>query len=74
MVDDPRQIGHLRFTVDTPADYALANKIYAHFAENDRFGLDELLEANLKHPEWQESLKDVQHKSYLDTDQRAALK
>jgi len=74
VVDDPRQIGHLRFTVDTPADYALANKIYAHFAENDRFGLDELLEANLKHPEWQESLKDVQHKSYLDTDQRAALK
>jgi spore coat polysaccharide biosynthesis protein SpsF len=71
VVDDPREIGHLRFTVDTPADFALAEKVFAHFAGQEDFGLDALLEANAQHPEWQDSLKAVQHKSYLDTDQRA---
>ncbi|HQL92156.1 MAG TPA: glycosyltransferase family protein [Anaerolineaceae bacterium] len=71
VVDDPRGIGHLRFTVDTPADYALAEQIYTYFGKNETFGLDELLAANAKHPEWQASLKEIQHKSYLDTDHRA---
>jgi len=71
VVDDAREIGHLRFTVDTPADYALAEKVYAYFGDNETFGLDELLEANAIHPEWQASLKEIQHKSYLDTDHRA---
>ncbi len=72
VVDDPRDIGHLRFTVDTPVDLALAEQVYAYFGENEGFNLDELLQANAEHPEWQESLKDVKHKSFLDIDQRAA--
>ncbi len=54
-----------------PADYALAEQIYTYFGKNETFGLDELLAANAKHPEWQASLKEIQHKSYLDTDHRA---
>lgn len=71
VVDDPRDIGHLRFTVDTPADLALAEQVFTFFGENDHYTLEELLQANADHPEWQDSLKDVKHKSFLDTDQRA---
>lgn len=73
VVDDPRDIGHLRFTVDTPADLALAEQVYAFFGEKEDFNLDDLLKANAEHPEWQEALKDVKHKSFLDADQRAVL-
>lgn len=40
-----------RWTVDTPEDYALAERIYAHFGDN-RFSWEEALAAVEAHPEW----------------------
>lgn len=63
-------LGHLRWTVDTPADLELARRMYAHFDNRDDFTLEELLEANHKHPEWQEMITGVQHRTYMDVDTR----
>ncbi len=40
-----------RWTVDTTEDYALAERLYAHFGHN-RFGWQEALAAVEAHPEW----------------------
>ncbi|HSN94056.1 MAG TPA: glycosyltransferase family protein [Anaerolineaceae bacterium] len=63
-------LGHLRFTVDTPEDLALAQEIYAAFGNQDDFTLEELLEANALHPEWQASVSTVKHKGFRDVDAR----
>ena len=63
-------LGHLRFTVDTPEDLALAREIYAALDNRDDFSLAELLEANARHPEWQASVGGVKHKSFKDLDAR----
>ena len=63
-------LGHLRFTVDTPADLALAREVYAAFGNRDDFTLAELLEANAEHAEWQAGVATVKHKSFTDLDTR----
>lgn len=42
-----------RWTVDTAEDYALAERIYAHFGHN-RFGWEEAIAVVEAHPEWRE--------------------
>jgi len=64
--------GHLRFTVDTPEDLQLANEIYDAFDGRDDFTLQELLEENLKNPDWQQEVAQVQHKNLYEVDPRAA--
>jgi spore coat polysaccharide biosynthesis protein SpsF len=63
-------LGHLRFTVDTPEDLALARKVYAAFGNRDDFTLAELLATNALHPEWQASVGAVKHKGFKDLDAR----
>ena len=63
-------LGHLRFTVDTLEDLALAREIFAAFDNRDEFTLAELLAANALHPEWQASVSTVKHKSFKDVDTR----
>jgi spore coat polysaccharide biosynthesis protein SpsF len=70
LVDMDPPLGHLRFTVDTPADLEQARTIYRHFDCRDDFSLAELLEANETHPEWQAMVASVQHKGYEDVDSR----
>ncbi len=70
ILDMQPSLGHLRWTVDTPVDLELARKMYAHFDNRDDFTLGELLEANHEHPEWQEMISGVQHRTYLDVDTR----
>jgi spore coat polysaccharide biosynthesis protein SpsF len=43
LVRSPRDLGHLRWTVDTPEDLELARRIYAQFGGRDDFGWGEVL-------------------------------
>ena len=43
LVRSPRDLSHLRWTVDTPEDLELARRIYAHFGGRDDFGWGEVL-------------------------------
>ena len=63
-------LGHLRFTVDTPEDLALARDVFAAFDNRDDFTLEDLLAANGRHPEWQASVSAVKHKGFRDVDKR----
>ena len=62
---------HLRFTVDTPEDLDVANQIYAAFDDRDDFTLQELLDINARHSEWQAQLAGVKHKDLFEVDKRA---
>ncbi len=63
-------LGHLRWTVDTPQDLEVVRQIYATFDNRDDFSLAELLEHNEQHPEWQALNANIHHNSYLETDSR----
>lgn len=65
-------LSHLRFTVDTPDDLDFANQVYAAFHDRDDFSLQDLLEANANHPEWQTRLADVRQKDLFEVDHRAS--
>lgn len=62
---------HLRWTVDTPEDLEVMRQIYAAFQNDDGFSLAELLIMNKKHPEWQQMTSTVQHKTFMDVDEKA---
>lgn len=47
-----RDLSSLRLTVDTPEDFALAERAYETFAPDGLFGLADLIAALEKHPEW----------------------
>ena len=63
--------GHLRWTVDTPEDLAVMQQIYAAFQNDDGFDLAQLLAMSTDHLEWQTLTSKVQHKSFLDVDDRS---
>ena len=71
LVDTAPDMGHLRFTVDTEEDLQVARAIYAGFRNEDNFSFDELLRLSAQNPQWQQSLVGIQHKSFLDVDERA---
>jgi spore coat polysaccharide biosynthesis protein SpsF len=72
VVETAPDMGNLRFTVDTEEDLQVARAIYAAFGNDDKFSLDEMLRLSAQNPQWQHSLVGVQHKSFLDVDERAA--
>jgi Spore coat polysaccharide biosynthesis protein F, CMP-KDO synthetase homolog len=65
VVETSPDMGRLRFTVDTEEDLQIARAIYAAFANEDTFGLEDLLRMSARHPQWQHSLAGVQHKSFF---------
>jgi spore coat polysaccharide biosynthesis protein SpsF len=71
VVDHEPNLGHLRWTVDTPEDLAVLREIYASFNNRDDFSMAELLEQTRIHPGWQEMNANIYHNSFLDTDNRA---
>ena len=71
VADWEKDLSHLRFTVDTPADLEVANQVYAKFDDQDDFTLQDLLAANALHPEWQTQLAGVKHKDLFEVDHRA---
>lgn len=72
IVDREPSLGHLRFTVDTLPDLQVANQVYEAFNDRDDFSLEELLEQNELHPEWQDQLVEIRHKNLYEVDQRAS--
>jgi spore coat polysaccharide biosynthesis protein SpsF len=62
--------GHLRWTVDVPEDLELLRQIVAHFDGRDDFGWEEVLALVEARPELSEINAGVQHKGYLDVDER----
>ena len=52
----------LRWTVDTPDDYALVRRIYEHFG-HDRFGWEDVLAVLGEHPDWRELNQHVKQKA-----------
>lgn len=52
----------LRWTVDTPEDRQLVQRIYEHFG-HDGFSWQEVLELLTQHPEWQEINRGIQQKT-----------
>lgn len=73
LVNNEPSLGNLRFTVDTPEDLQLANEIYQAFNGRNDFTLEELLEENAKHPEWQAEVAQIKHKNLYEIDQRAKM-
>lgn len=73
IADMEPSMGHLRFTVDTPADLVLANEVYDAFGGRDDFSLAELLAENERHPEWQNQVAQVHHKNLYEVDERATM-
>lgn len=71
VVETEPSMGHLRFTVDTEADLQVARAVYAAFDNRDDFTLNQLLGLSALHPQWQYSLADIQHKTYLEVDERS---
>jgi len=71
VADWEKDLSHLRFTVDTPADLEVANQVYSEFNDRDDFTLQDLLAANAQHPEWQAQLAGVKHKDLFEVDHRA---
>ena len=56
-----RDCSEMRWTVDTPEDYALVCRIYEHFG-HDRFSWTEVLAVLAAHPEWLELNRHVRQK------------
>lgn len=71
VADWEKDLSHLRFTVDTPADLDVANQVYEEFNDRDDFTLQDLLAANAQHPQWQAQLSGVKHKDLFEVDHRA---
>ncbi len=66
---DP-DLGHLRWTVDTPQDLEVVREIFASFNNRDDFSMAELIDHAERHPEWQLINANIHHNSYLETDNR----
>lgn len=62
--------GHLRWTVDTPEDLSLVRAIASHFPD-DTFSWQDILALLEREPNLSQINAHVQHKTYLDVDNRA---
>lgn len=70
VLDHEPDLGHLRWTVDTPEDLEVLRQIYASFNNRDDFSTDELIEHCRLHPDWQLLNANINHNTFLDTDTR----
>jgi spore coat polysaccharide biosynthesis protein SpsF len=70
LVDYSRDLGALRWTVDTAEDLALIRSIYAHFGGRDDFSWLDVLALVESQPDLGQINAAVQHKDYRQTDHR----
>lgn len=64
-------LGHYRWTVDTPADLEFIRQVYSRFDGRDDFSWQEVLDLVHHHPELMKINADVRHKTLADVDERA---
>ncbi len=72
VVDHDPDLSHLRWTVDTPEDLALARKVYAAFGNRDDFTFADLMALFDAHPDWLDLNAGVSHRGFLDVDERSS--
>jgi spore coat polysaccharide biosynthesis protein SpsF len=65
-------LGHHRWTVDTPEDLELVRQVYRHFGGRDDFGWTEVLDLLEQEPGLASLNLDARHKSEFDVDSRWA--
>ncbi len=70
LVNDERDFGSLRWTVDTPADLELVRQVYASFRGREDFSWLETLALFERHPELTQINAGVAAKHYLQVDDR----
>jgi spore coat polysaccharide biosynthesis protein SpsF len=70
LVNYTRDLGALRWTVDTAEDLALVRRIYAHFGGRDDFSWLDVLSLVENQPDLGQINAAVQHKDYRQTDHR----
>lgn len=73
VVDWEQDLGFHRWTVDTPPDLEMVQRVFAAFGHN-RFGWQEVLALLQRHPELVQINADVPHKTAFDVDTRAVQK
>ena len=66
-----RDLGGLRWTVDTPEDLELVRAIYAEFGGRDDFSWQEVLSLVERRPDLTRINAGVEHKTFKDVDDRA---
>jgi spore coat polysaccharide biosynthesis protein SpsF len=60
-MNDTDDYSHLRWTVDTPEDFAFVEKVYGHFG-HDEFTWREVLEVLAANPEWEKINQGIEQK------------
>jgi spore coat polysaccharide biosynthesis protein SpsF len=68
LVNHEPDLGHLRWTVDTPRDLELLSEVYTRFGGRDDFSWLEVLELFKREPELAAINADVPHKHYQDVE------
>jgi spore coat polysaccharide biosynthesis protein SpsF len=63
-------LGHLRWTVDTPEDLKLLREIVSYFPGRDDFSWLEIYDLIKQHPELSKINAEVRHKDYREVDER----
>lgn len=71
LLNHTEDLGHLRWTVDTPQDLEFARQVATRFNGRDDFTWLELLDLVRREPQLAAINANVQHKSMTDTDTRA---
>ena len=61
-------LGHLRWTLDTPEDLILLRRIYRHFGGSNDFSWLDVLKLYKDNPRLFQVNADVKHKTYLDVE------
>ncbi len=72
LVNHTEDLGHLRWTVDTPQDLEFVRQVVARFAGRDDFTWLDVLDLVRREPHLSQINAHVQHKTMTDTDARAA--
>jgi len=67
-LDYPQDLGHLRWTLDTPEDLLLLRRIYRHFHGRNDFSWLDVLQLQREQPAMFEVNARVKHKTYLDSE------
>ncbi len=70
LVNHARNLGALRWTVDTPEDLALMQAVYNRFSGRDDFAWTDVLDLFAQEPDLAKLNAAVQHKSAFDVDSR----